>query len=360
MNATSKTMYETLPVVSELNKVSGFDPRKFIRKTVSEATKQEVLYLDLKFKKLWFRLAHPTGRIKVTALKITEQIAIIEAKIFFNKSDTEAVSSFIAQRNAKGKPGSLYIESAQHAAVSQALNDAGFGLQFCDVSQGADPEMLDEGVPLSSATTDTLPLAVTDEITPVAEHTGEVSPADEVPPAEEIAPVEETPPAEELPPVENTPPVEQSYAPDTEAAPVMQEDIPAQPEDIPARPEGIPSQTNFPAQAEAFELVTSTEQPSIQAVDEEPEEEQTPDTAPQAPRYTADMPVEEILVLMTPDEAEEVVVDIGTCKGWTLAEVAERRPASLKWYLNGYSGDNNILKAGAKLLLETGLERKAG
>ena len=373
-NTTSKMMYEAMPDVSGLNKTPGFDPRKFMRKTVSEPAKQEVLYLDLKFKKLWFRLVHPTGRIKVTALKITEQIAIIEAKIFFNKNDAEPVSSFIAQRFAKGKPGSLYIESAQHAAVSQALNDAGFGLQFCDVSEGPDPEMLDDGLPLQPAVTNARSSAPVEEIPPVTEYSEELPPTEELPPADELPPVEEMPPAEEMPLVDELPrvgelptaeetppvaempsmdempPVEQDYAPETAAAPVTQE----------ALREELSDQPDIPVQPEVSEFDGSAGQPPIQAVYEAPEEEQPQDIAPSAPSYTADMPVEEIFELMTLEDAGAVVVDIGTCKGWTLAEVMERRPASLKWYLNGYSGDNNILKAGAKLLLEMGLERKAG
>lgn len=386
MNTTSKTMYEALPVVSELNKVPGFDPRKFMRKTVSEPAKQEVLYLDLKFKKLWFRLAYPAGRIKVTALKITEQIAIIEAKVFFSKGDTEPVSSFIAQRNAKGKPGSLYIESAQHAAVSQALTDAGFGLQFCDVSQGPDSEMLDEGIPLPSTAADAPASALKENIPPAAEYSEEIPPANDTPPAEETPPAdavltteeippaeetpsadaiplaEEAPPADEIPPAEETQPAEQAYAPAAEPAPVtsearQQDEIPAQ-ADIPVQTD-VPDQAAMPAQAEAS-VSDNAGQPPVQAVFEITQTGQPEDIAPQDSHYTADMTVDEILGLMTPDEAEAVVVDIGTCKGWTLAEVMERRPASLKWYLNGYTGDNNILKAGAKLLLERGFERKAG
>lgn len=70
----SATMYESVPVVSELNKVQGFDPLKFLRRT----TKGEKV-LDLKYKKLWFRLKYPNGRIKLSSLKITDQLAIIEA-----------------------------------------------------------------------------------------------------------------------------------------------------------------------------------------------------------------------------------------------------------------------------------------
>ena len=79
MNANqSTTMYESVPVVSELNKVTGFDPLKFIRRTNKGEKK-----LDLKYKKLWFRLKYPNGRIKLSALKITDQLAIIEARVYF-------------------------------------------------------------------------------------------------------------------------------------------------------------------------------------------------------------------------------------------------------------------------------------
>ena len=67
----SATMYESVPVVSELNKVQGFDPLKFLRRT----TKGEKV-LDLKYKKLWFRLKYPNGRIKLSSLKITDQLAM--------------------------------------------------------------------------------------------------------------------------------------------------------------------------------------------------------------------------------------------------------------------------------------------
>lgn len=77
--------------------------------------------------------------------------------------------------------------------------------------------------------------------------------------------------------------------------------------------------------------------------------------------YTPDMPVEEIVKLMTFEEAEKVVVDIGVCKGMTMAEVAERRPPSLKFYLyGGYKGNNNILRAAAQIMLDSLELQKAG
>ena len=74
---------------------------------------------------------------------------------------------------------------------------------------------------------------------------------------------------------------------------------------------------------------------------------------------TADMDVSEITQRMTVDEAKAVVVQIGTCRGWTLEQVAQRRPASLKWYLYGCDQADNILKAAASVLLDN-LQQKAG
>lgn len=78
------------------------------------------------------------------------------------------------------------------------------------------------------------------------------------------------------------------------------------------------------------------------------------------PRYTPDMPVEEIISLMTLEEAGKVVVDTGVSKGQTIAEVAERRPPSLKFYrYGGYKGPNNILRAAAQIMLDSMEGQKA-
>lgn len=122
MNET--TMYNAIPVVSELNRVKGFDPTRFLRKT------KDGPKLDLSIKKLWFRLKYPNGRIKLSALKITDQLAIIEARVYFDKNDSAPVSSFVSQRENKTTPGGLYIEMAQHSAIDEALSSAGFGIQF--------------------------------------------------------------------------------------------------------------------------------------------------------------------------------------------------------------------------------------
>lgn len=326
------TMYEGLPAVAALNKIQGFDPKKFLRRAVSERTGQEILYLDLKYKKLWFRLAYPKGRIKTTALKITEQLAIIEAKIFFDKNDKDPAASFIAQRNAKNTPGALYIEAAQYAAVDQALIDAGFGLQFCDISHGVDTELLDEGLPLSTAGTP-VKTALTEQAVPTMQsnvrtnvHSEPVQEISEtvIPEVQPETPITtSTTPAERIPVQVQTPSaaVTESTPPPVSIQPLIQQTNPVQ-------PNTMPMQT---AESEVEPVVKESAG---------------------LPAYTNDMTVEEICQRMTVDEASALIVEVGTCKGWTLEQVVQRRTASLKWYLNGYSGDDNILRAGAKILLE--------
>ena len=70
------SLYERSPAVAGLNQIQGFDPCKLLRRTVSRTGEGEVLILDLRYKKLWFRLAYPQGRLKLNALRITEQLAI--------------------------------------------------------------------------------------------------------------------------------------------------------------------------------------------------------------------------------------------------------------------------------------------
>ena len=79
-----------------------------------------------------------------------------------------------------------------------------------------------------------------------------------------------------------------------------------------------------------------------------------------AAAYTQSSPVEEIRRQMTYEQAQNVIVDCGTCKGWTLAQVADRRPASLRWYVKGYQGENNILRAAAAIIWDSLQEKQAG
>ena len=90
------------------------------------------------------------------------------------------------------------------------------------------------------------------------------------------------------------------------------------------------------------------------------------ETAPAVPQTTAettasyspDMSVEDICARMTPEEAKNVVVMSGFCKGWTLEQVAEKRQASLRYYMCAPNVDN-VLKAAAQIMLDEVAQRKA-
>ena len=76
--------------------------------------------------------------------------------------------------------------------------------------------------------------------------------------------------------------------------------------------------------------------------------------------YTSDdMTVDEILSLMTEEEAAELVVTTGVNKGWTMAQVSEQRPSSLKYYAYLCEDCGNIMKAAAMLLMGGSQQLKA-
>ena len=306
------TMYESIPVVSELNKVQGFDPLKFLRKN-----KDGSKGLDLKYKKLWFRLKYPNGRIKLSSIRITDQLAIIEARVYFDKNDTQPKASFIAQREAKSTPGGLYIESAQHAAIDQALSDAGFGVQFTSAAE-------------------------------TAGNAPVVQTAKEQPVVAETIPVKETAAAVETPPVTETVAEQSVVTPIAEEPPAatVVAETPVAAEKTVAEP---PAEI---AQA-VTETVAETAAEAVAEDEGEEVEDEVSEGAAAGIAYTADMPVEDICSMMTLEEAGNVIVPIGTCKDWTMAQVADRRPASLKWYINGYTGSDNILRAAATIMQGT-------
>ena len=49
--------------------VEGFEPLEFAR-TIKQEDQEDQLYLDVKYRKLWFRLAYPLGRIASTIVRL--------------------------------------------------------------------------------------------------------------------------------------------------------------------------------------------------------------------------------------------------------------------------------------------------
>ena len=105
MKLNEGTLFTTNEKVAELNRVAGFNPLDYVRNTAGGAV------LDLPYQKMWFRLKNPNGKIRLLKHKISEKIAIIEARVYLDRRDNDPVSSFPAQREYKA--GSRYIEEAQ-------------------------------------------------------------------------------------------------------------------------------------------------------------------------------------------------------------------------------------------------------
>ena len=47
-------------MANELNKVEGFNPLDYARQ-ITDASGNTSLYLDVQYRKMWFRLANPNG-----------------------------------------------------------------------------------------------------------------------------------------------------------------------------------------------------------------------------------------------------------------------------------------------------------
>lgn len=76
MNDNKSTVMNNA-AVQQLRKVPGFDPMKLLRKTISVKTGHPVWKLDLRYKRLWFRLACPNGRMLLKPLRIRDRKSVV-------------------------------------------------------------------------------------------------------------------------------------------------------------------------------------------------------------------------------------------------------------------------------------------
>lgn len=253
---------------------------------------------------------------KLNALRITEKMAIFEAKVYRDREDAEPLSSYVANCTLDATPGGLYVEAAQEEALDTALSNAGFGIQFADV--GSESEEYGSEVPVGAKAEIAKPVQTKVEV---------------------AEPVQKQPESVKATPQESakTDPLDA----------IMADDMP------------VPEQVT----AEVVEKPKTVVLESVQSAQTPPEPTQNVivlEQEPPAAAYTQSSPVEEIRRQMTYEQAQNVIVDCGTCKGWTLAQVADRRPASLRWYVKGYQGENNILRAAAAIIWDSLQEKQAG
>ena len=285
----NEAIVKEMTAISELNRVDGFDPTRFMRK-LSEVDENgqpsERMYLEVAYRKLWFRLKHPEGAIRKFIREVNDQFAIMEARVYLDRRDPEEsyIANAIVKRyfHPEDKLGDKYLEIAETAAVGRALADAGFGIQFTDSSENPESGVVDSPIGMPMGTPNGMPSGMG-----VNTITGEVM---------------------------HTP------------------------------------QTPAPAAANAVSNSVSMAAPipQVQPVQTAPQTQ----PAPAVPAFTPEMPVEQILPMMTMQFAINYEVDCGVFKGKRLGQVAQEKPQSLEWYVTSYRGNNNILRAAAKFLLD--------
>lgn len=339
MTMNQDCMYQNVKEIQELNRVEGFDPRKYMRQLAVDGQAAKY-YLDVVYRKLWFRLKYPNGKIVKTLKKLTDQVAIVEAKVYLDRNDPEEsfISNALAQKymTADDQFGNKYVELAETAAVGRALADAGFGLQFADLEGEADPNIVDAGLEHMSG-------AATEESLPdgtYMEEAGETYTATEeqIPGQYDINTYIDSE-APQQAPAGNMAGAEMNHMPQAmqnSVPPTTQNNMQPAMQPPQSGTGSSPAQNRQPMQP--AQAPTQGNQPSIQ------------DTLS---RIQRNLPVEQIYKMLNRDMAAALVISAGYYKDkLTLGQLAIEKPQSLNWYVNDYKGPDNLLRAAARFLLD--------
>jgi hypothetical protein len=238
-------------------------------------------------------------------------------------------------------------------------------LQFGDVSQGNDPEIYDVINSAGTVNAEIKNIISAENNKPQQENNAPIQKVVEKPP---ITQKKEDPPAPQPP--EIPAPVKTENISAAQPQKEIPEQVAASVEQKPAETvlqtekpiAAVSTETTAVQEAKIIEQPMVSNEPEMVEIDspddldqgnvEKIETGQPEDDATQHLDYTNDMPVEEILKVMTLGEAGLVVVDTGVFKGRSMLEVMENKPGSLKWYKTGYTGDSNIMRAAASIMLD--------
>lgn len=328
-------LYTKSKAVAALNSVEGFSPMDLARKLVKEG-QEDQLYLDVKYRKLWFRLVHPAGKVISYIRSFTESMALVEARVYLDKCDPEDsyIANSFSQKFRTDDPvfGDKFLEMAETAAIGRALSDAGFGLQFADVTEPDDPGQVDAGIPVpgDSMHADNA----------MGNTSGSMA----------QKPVPGMPGAPQQMPAQNF----------AQAGPVPS-----------MQPQGS-MMAQFYQQAQAGGSIIGQNRMGQNSGGNQftsmggqsPAGGQNPYQAAQGGQIPMgspmaldeNMPVEELLQRMSYEQAVQVVIPgKGKFGGKTMGQVALETPQNLEWFANSYSGTNHMVPAAARILLAKAL-----
>lgn len=305
-------VYNTENDVAALNHVAGFNPLKYARNTENGAV------LDLPYKKLWFRLKHPNGKLRVLIRNLSDKVAAVEARVYFDRRDSEPASNHIvsgiiaADKNA--------VAAAQYSAMEKALSDAGFGLQFLSSAPGTTKTVKKE--------------TVKTEIKPTIKK--------ENPKVTDVKPS-----------------VKEADTPELETK--VEENITAVTEET-AQPVTDPllsivsnlennSVTVNKETGEVMDDTSTVKNDSVSADSTDAACEQ-PEQSPAS--YDKTTPIDDIYNVISLDQAMNYVIEGGPYNGWVLSTLVERRPVKvLETIIEKYPVQDNILRAAIKKILDS-------
>ena len=123
----------TLQSIPSINTVDGFNPAEFTRELPNDDGSMS-MYLDVKYRMLWFRLHRPNGKIDTEIIHVDEKSAVVCCKLYSDRGDPadQYLAKSCAQRFvSQEKYGDRYLEIAETAAIGRVLAAAGYGTQFC-------------------------------------------------------------------------------------------------------------------------------------------------------------------------------------------------------------------------------------
>lgn len=255
--------------------------------------------MPLRYRKLWFHLACPEGRIRFIKNSSVQDAASFTVEIYLNAEDWKPASVYTAAC-ARGEKED-YVQVAKNRALNGALCRAGF-VQYQSVlsvqpEKNITSQEMEKAEEMITGTAGFQKMEQTELIPfPAAEQ-------------------------------------EEQFQDKKKALPVS--DIEQK---LQKRLPGKPAAAGDNAQ-------TSNKEEILPAIFDEKNDSLL--------SYTNCSSVEEIQKRMTLEDALEIRVDFGVCRGMTLKEISQKRQPSLKWYVYGYNGNDNILRAAAQIVWDS-------
>ena len=166
--------------VPTINAVDNFNPADFTRQLPNEDGTMS-LYLDVKYRLLWFRLHRPNGKIDSEIISVDDKSAVVCCKLYEDRSDApeQYVAKSCAQRFvSQERFGDRYLETAETASMGRVLAAAGYGTQFCGAADMLGEDVVDSPLDLGAAEESSAEVpVVTSHITHATNQIGLTQPA---------------------------------------------------------------------------------------------------------------------------------------------------------------------------------------